>query len=127
MPLGPKGGKSGLKRLQQIYQKLPVPKQETLLEFAEFLVSRPPEQKKALPKPVPHERPQDESVVKAIRRLSATYPMLDKSKMLNETSALVAQHIMHGREAKEVIDEIEAIFEKHYQRLAAEFLEGSSS
>jgi hypothetical protein len=43
--------------------------------------------------------------------------MLDKAKMLNETSALMAQHIMQGRDAEEVIDELEQVFATHYERL----------
>jgi hypothetical protein len=53
-----------------------------------------------------------------MKRLSATYHMLDKSKLLNETSALMAQHVMQGRPAHEVIDELEVVFELHYRRLA---------
>ena len=64
-------------------------------------------------------------MVKAIRRLSATYPMLDKSKMLNQTSSLVAQHVMQGRETKAVIDELEVVFESHYRKLVVEFEESA--
>jgi hypothetical protein len=55
-------------------------------------------------------------VVKAIKRLSESYFMLDKDHMINETSALMAQHIMQGRAAAEVIDELEAVFSRHYQK-----------
>jgi hypothetical protein len=44
--------------------------------------------------------------------------MLDKAKLLNETSALMAQHVMQGRPAEEVIDELEIVFEMHYRRYA---------
>lgn len=109
------------KRLTRIFGRLPEAQQATLLEFAEFLASRVADEPRELPKPVPHPRPAEESVVKAIRRLSATYPMLDKAKMLNQTSALVAQHVMQGREARDVIDELEVIFEAHYRSVVAEF------
>ena len=41
--------------------------------------------------------------------------MLDKAKLLNDTSGLVTQHIMQRRPHIEVIDELEAIFIRHYQ------------
>jgi hypothetical protein len=43
--------------------------------------------------------------------------MLDKSVMLSATSDLVAQHIMQRTDTAEVIDQLEAIFEKHYRML----------
>ena len=58
-----------------------------------------------------------ERVVAAVKRLSKTYFMLDKSKMLGATSDLVTQHIMQGREASDVIDELEQVFIDQYQRL----------
>lgn len=109
------------KRLARLFRQLAPEQQTTLLEFAEFLVSRAPETPRELPRPVHQPRPEEESVVKAIRRLSATYPMLDKARMLNQTSSLVAQHVMQGREAREVIDELEIVFETHYRELVVEF------
>lgn len=107
------------KRLQALFEDLPEADRHTLLSFAEFLASRAPPKAVVTEEPVPHERPEKESVVKAVRRLSATYPMLDKAQMLNQTSALMAQHVMQGRAAVEVIDELEVLFEAHYQRYQA--------
>lgn len=104
------------KRLQHLFNQLPDAEQRMLLEFAEFLASRVPSEEETVQAPVPHTRPEKESVIRAVRRLSATYPMLDKARMLNQTSALVAQHVMQGRAAVEVIDELEAIFKDHYDR-----------
>lgn len=104
------------KRLQKIFEDLPEEERDTLLAFAEFLTSRTPPKPVVPEVPVPHDRPKTESVVKAVRRLSATYPMLDKAQMLNQTSALMAQHVMQGRGAVEVIDELEMLFETHYHR-----------
>jgi hypothetical protein len=119
------------KRLRELLSRLSEAEAGTLLAFAEFLASRgdvapgpgvAPEST-AVPQPEPVRRPEKESVVKAIKRLAATYPMLDRSKMLNETSALMTQHVMHGREAVEVIDELEIVFRSHYERFAG--LKGS--
>ena len=74
-----------------------------------------------VPEPEPIPRPEGESVIKAMRRLTATYYMLDRGKLLNEASSLMAQHVMQGREADEVIDELETVFWSHYQaRVQAE-------
>ncbi len=104
------------KRLAQIYAELPEAERKTLLDFAEFLASRsePVEPESLELKPIP--RPADESVVAALKRLRETYHMLDHSKMLNEASALMAQHLMQGRPAVEVIDELEEIFQRDFDK-----------
>jgi precorrin-3B methylase len=108
------------KRLTAIYDSLSEAERNTLLDFAEFLASRSqPEtpvstEVKAIP------RPQDESVVAALKRLRETYHMLDHSKMLHEASSLMAQHMMQGRAAEEVIDDLEEMFRRDFDK----FLEG---
>lgn len=102
-------------RLVELLGRLPESKAQALLEFAEFLVARHGETvESTVPLDIP--RPDQESVVKAIKRLSATYPMLDRAKMLNETSVLVTQHVVQGRGAVEVIDELEILFRRHYEK-----------
>jgi hypothetical protein len=73
------------------------------------LVSRQPEQE-----PQPEARPDEETVIAAIKRLRRVYPMLDAGEMLQETSALMASHVMQGRPAAAVIDELEALFAARY-------------
>lgn len=103
------------RRLLAILRDLPGDRAQTLLEFAEFLQARSAaEEPPAEPVPVVP-RPQQESVVKAIKRLAASYPMLDRGKMFSDTSALMTQHVMQGRPASEVIDDLEALFQKHYR------------
>jgi hypothetical protein len=41
--------------------------------------------------------------------------MLDRAKLINETAALMSQHLVQGRTAIEVIDDLEALFLHHYQ------------
>jgi len=101
--------------------------QASVLSFAEFLLNRAVTAKTVpavapavaieIPEPELGPRPQDEKVVAAIKRLSKAYYMLDKSKMLGVTSDLVTQHFLQGREAMEVIDELERVFADHYRRL----------
>ncbi|MGA7799980.1 MAG: Crp/Fnr family transcriptional regulator [Gammaproteobacteria bacterium] len=115
-------------RLLGLFRTLDAGDQATLMAFAEFLGSRspgvartPPAAAAPEPQPVPEPeaipRPETESVVAAVKRLSRTYHMIEKRHMLNETSALVAQHVMQGRDAVEVIDELELIFQRRYEEL----------
>lgn len=68
-------------------------------------------------------RPEEESVVAAIKRLSESYHMLERSALLTETSSLMTAHVMHGRTADEVIDDLEALFQRHYEELVAKLRE----
>jgi hypothetical protein len=106
------------KRLREILDRLPDAQQRALLEFAEFLVSRhAADPRAAAPLDIP--RPADETVVLAIKRLRATYPMLDPAKLLNEAFELMTQHTVKGRDRVEVIDELELLFRTHYERITA--------
>jgi hypothetical protein len=116
-PAQSQSGSPAEQRLRKLFKKLGDQEQKTLLEFAEFLVSRFEPEDAALPEPNYLPRPEDESVIKAVKRLSETYFMLDKDHILHETSALVSQHIMQGRAADEVIDELESVFAGHYEKL----------
>ncbi len=105
---------SKLERLQTTFKKLSSEQQQTLLEFAEFLLTRIVKKPLVEAKIIP--RPPDESVIAAIKRLSKSYPMLDKAIMLDKTSSLMTEHIMQGRDKIEVINELETIFLNYYER-----------
>jgi hypothetical protein len=121
--------------LLDLFKQLTEQDAQTLLRFAEFLASQEGgmvtvevtesvEVKTAsvtIPQPVKIERPEQERVVDALKRLSATYPMLEKKTLLDKASELVAQHVMFGKPAKQVIDETEAIFAAAYEKFVAEF------
>lgn len=117
-------------KLQSIYATLSAADRGSLLAFAEFLLQRqsvpvpaakPVEKQRPLP-PDNIPRPESESVIKAVKRLSATYHMLDKNALLGETSELVTQHVVMGRDKLEVIDTLESIFEQRYQEYLDKFL-----
>ncbi|MGD9788228.1 MAG: hypothetical protein AB7U30_09785 [Sulfuricellaceae bacterium] len=105
------------KKLLELFRALPEGQRQSLLDFAEFLAARAaPEEKTAVPRdPVPLPRPEEESVIAAIKRLRATYPMIDPDKLLNETAGFMTKHVVHGKPAKEVIDEMEAVFARRYE------------
>jgi len=110
--------KADEKKLLQFYRNLVDDNKQTLLKFAEFLAqNQSTELDEQLPEPVLISPKENETVVGALKRLSASYPMLDKAKMLNETSTLMTQHVMHGRDKQEVISELEVLFETQYALL----------
>lgn len=108
------------RKLLDLFASLDQQNRNSLLAFAEFLAGRAQttamdEATQALPaelKPIP--RPESESVVKAIKRLSATYHMLRREDLLDETSSLMTAHVMRGRDAVLVINDLEMLFERHY-------------
>jgi hypothetical protein len=104
------------RRLLRLYRALSPSRQEGLFDYAEFLLARvQPELPEIPSEPLAIPRPEKESVVKAIKRLRETYPMLDRARILHETSGLMTQHLVHGKSAPEVIDELEALFRRHFE------------
>ncbi|HEY5603176.1 MAG TPA: Crp/Fnr family transcriptional regulator [Gammaproteobacteria bacterium] len=117
--------KSIEKKLLKYFSRLTEAQQQTLLQFAEFLAARgdsvrDAEVKKEIPKPIQKQRPAEETVVGAIKRLTASYPMLGKDKLFNETSVLMTRHVMQGHAANLIIDELESLFRRHYEALINE-------
>jgi len=108
-------------KLLALFRKLVAGQQQTLIDFAGFLASRATRDaagETAQPKSI--SRPETETVVMAIKRLMQTYPMLDRRQLFGDTSKFVAQHALEGRPAGEVIDELEIVFARHFERMKAE-------
>ena len=107
---------SAEKELLNNYRQLNPAQQQTAREFLAFLSARPQEFiAKDAPQPVEIPRPEEEGVVKAIKRLRATYPMLEPNKLLHDTSNQMSRHMIHSVPAVEVIDELERVFRQHYE------------
>lgn len=121
-PLQPKPLPEQERLWLELYRTLGETDRRTLLAFGEFLAARQtgvdPEPV-PIPEPLPSVRPEVESVVGAIRRLSESYRMLDRSALLHETAALMSAHVLQGRLAASVIDDLEALFSDHYARWRA--------
>lgn len=117
-------GRVGERQLVKLFRSLEPEDRSTLLAFAEFLALRALDNAQELPtrllEPDPIPRPEKESVVGAIKRLSTTYYMLDRSAMLNDTSSLMGAHVLQGRPAGVVIDELEALFSRCYEKYREE-------
>lgn len=124
-------------RLLEYYRQLSPQDSHALLRFAAYLATNQatnqgvPEAEMAaqpivseatasVPQPQLTPRPQNERVVDALKRLSASYPMLEKKKLLDQSSTLVAQHIMFGKPARDIIDQIEKVFADAYAAFVRE-------
>ncbi len=104
------------KKLLRRLETLSAEQQDTVFAFVEFLAARNPSVDGAVPQePLAMPGRAEESVSKAIERVRETYPMLDLDKLLHETSGLMMKHVMHGKPAAEVIDELEALFARYYE------------
>jgi hypothetical protein len=111
-------------RLLKLYRQLSPGDREGLLSYAEFLQQRAAggdghgvALEEQLPADIP--RPDSETVVAAMRRLSRTFYMIDKGELLHEASELMTAHLMQGRPAAEVIDELEVVFRRHYRAVGS--------
>ncbi len=107
------------RKLLKLFAGLNDNAKQTLLEFAEFLANREPSATEAVaevgePDLIP--RPENETVVAAIKRLSSSYSMLNRDELLHETSDLMSSHILKGRPAVEVIDDLEMLFVTKYHK-----------
>ena len=120
LPLNPAAGSKAQRKLIKLFSSLNDARQQQLLEFAEFLVKKQAssavDENPAPIEPVIIPRPENESVIGAIKRLSKSYSMLNKDDMLHETSDLMTSHVLKGRPVEEVIDELEILFVTHYEK-----------
>ena len=113
--------KRDAKALADLFNTLDKERQESLFDYAEFLQSKGGVLKQEVTEPVDVPRPENESVVGAIKRMTQTYPMIDSMKVFAVASNLMTDHMVKGRDAEEVINEIEALFEDTYKKLLKEF------
>ncbi len=126
----PSGGSSLNKKEREwlkLFKDLSESDQQSLVAFAQFLHSRADvssdeaisdtvTKADEIPtQPLAISRPDEESVIKAIKRLTATYPMVDKESILHPISNLMTAHMLQGKSAPDVIDELESVFLKEYE------------
>ncbi len=82
--------------------------QQAVVDYATFLVQQYKIQTpvEAGLKPKVIARPEQETVIGAIKRLKKIYCMIDSDTLLDEPSSLIGQHILPGWEASAVINEL---------------------
>lgn len=110
--------KENERKLLSTFRKLDDQSQKMLLSYSEFLATQ---DKHLHLETVTIEKPktvlvnENETVVGAVKRLSASYYMLKGPELLNAATNLMSQHIMLGRESSEVILELESLFKTQYR------------
>ncbi len=109
-------------KLTAIFSSLGQQQRSTLLEFASFLMQKQQVagDKPQVQKPENIDRPETETVVNAIKRLSKTYSMLNRKQLLDKTSVLMSAHMIEGRQSVEVIDDLEDVFSQQYEKYLQE-------
>ncbi len=105
---------SRLEETADIAAQLPDEALATLHEFAGFLANKYPPEAVAPAEIVPIPRPEKEGVIPAIKRLSKTYPMLDKKVLFEQTSAAMSAHVLKEVPTEESIDRLETVFRREY-------------
>ncbi len=105
-------------RLDWLMSHLDGKHQQAVVDYATFLVQQYKIQTpvEAGLKPKAIARPERETVIGAIKRLKKTYYMIDSDTLLDETSSLMGQHILRGRESLAVINELQSIFQVKYEK-----------
>ena len=106
--------------LIDLYQALDDSRKKSLSDFADFLYAQAEPVSKEVEAPDHIPRPEQETVVGAIKRLKATYHMIGSMSVFSEASALMTDHMVKGRDVVEVIDEMEVLFEDAYKQLVQE-------
>lgn len=104
-------------QLVDLYESMDDECKQSLSDFADFLYEKSGPVVKEIPPPDEIPRPQEESVVGAIKRLKTTYHMVESMTVFSAASSLMTEHMVKGRDVTEVIDEMEVLFEEAYQNL----------
>lgn len=125
------------RKLCKIFSSLNDANRLTLMKFAEFLLIETDDEIKtneekegalaSFPEPKVIPAPENENVIKAIKRIAEMYYMVDKSKMLDMTSTLMTEHLMHGRPVQEVVAAVEKGFKQEYDKLYVEYKKKNGS
>jgi len=123
-PTMPVQGNKQERQLIKLFKSLDSSNKDVLLAFAEFLQNRSMSEnskaqdlKESKVEPLDIPRPDDESVIKAIKRLSETYPMVDKENILHPITDLMTAHMLQGKKASDVINDLQELFINEYESL----------
>ena len=109
-----------LSSISKLAEALPDEALQNLHEFAEFLAEKYPSPVQVNLEYVPLPRPEGESVIAAIKRLSKSYPMVDSTSLFDQTSAIMSAHILQDVSKQDSINKLEAIFAEKYQAYIAD-------
>ena len=105
------------KALIELYDSMDDERKRSLCDFADFLYAQAEPVSKEIPEPDEIPRPEQETVVGAVKRLKAQYHMVESMTVFSAASSLMTDHMVKGRDVLEVIDEMELLFEDAYKKL----------
>lgn len=108
------------KALIELYESLDEERKQSLSDFADFLYAKAGPVLKEVPPPDEIPRPEQETVVGAIKRLKSKYHMVESMSVFSKASSLMTDHMVSGRDVIEVIDEMEDLFDDAYNKLLQE-------
>lgn len=114
------GNVKSSQELIDLYESMDDERKQSLSDFADFLYAKAEPIVKEIPSPEDIPRPQEETVVGAIKRLKITYHMVESMTVFSAASSLMTEHMVKGREVTEVIDDMENLFEDAYQKLVTD-------
>ncbi len=106
--------------LIDLYEAMDDERKQSLCDFADFLYAKAEPVSKEVPEPEDVPRPQQETVVGAVKRLKVKYHMIESMSVFSAASALMTDHMVKGRDVIEVIDEMEILFGDAYDKLLQE-------
>ena len=105
------------KELIDLYEAMDDERKLSLCDFADFLYAKAGPVVKEIPPPEEVPRPEQETVVGAVKRLKTKYHMVESMTVFSAASSLMTDHMVKGRDVAEVIDEMEVLFEEAYKNL----------
>lgn len=114
------------KALTELYESLDEERKQSLCDFADFLYAKADPVVKEVPPPEDIPRPEEETVVGAIKRLKCKYHMVESMSVFSKASSLMTDHMVSGRDVIEVIDEMEELFDDAYSNLLKELEQGKN-
>ena len=103
--------------LIDLYESMDEERKLSLSDFADFLYAKAGPVLKEIPPPEDVPRPEQETVVGAVKRLKIKYHMVESMSVFSAASSLMTDHMVKGRDVVEVIDEMEVLFEEAYVKL----------
>jgi len=103
--------------LAELFDTLDDERKASLFDYAEFLQSKGGLVEKEIGEPLEIPRPDEETVVGAIKRLKQTYPMIGSRTVFSAASTLMTEHMVNGRDVIEVIDEMQILFHESFEQL----------
>lgn len=105
------------KALIDLYECMDDERKRSLCDFTDFLYAQAEPVCKEIPSPDDIPRPEEETVVGAVKRLKTQYHMVDSMAVFSAASSLMTDHMVKGRDLEEVIDEMESLFEDAYNKM----------